>query len=47
MNPPYSCHQHGDHDDLYDRHLQLRQLLEQEDQQQQGREGLYGEDSNT
>ncbi len=46
MNPPYSCDHHGDHDDLYDRHLQLRQRLEQEELSQQGIEELYGVDSN-
>ena len=46
MNPPYSCDHHGDHDDLYDHRHQHWQSMEQEDQQQQGREGLYGEDSN-
>ncbi len=36
-----------DHDALYDHRHQHWQLMEQEDQQQQqGRKGLYGEDSN-
>ena len=46
MSLPYSYDHYGDHDALYDHRHQHWQLMEQEDQQQQGREGLYGEDSN-
>ena len=46
MSLPYSYDHYGDHDALYDHRHQQWQLMEQEDQQQQGREGLYGEDSN-
>ena len=46
MSLPYSYDHYGDHDALYDHRHQHWQLMEQENQQQQGREGLYGEDSN-
>ena len=46
MNLPYSYDHYGDHDALYDHRHQHWQLMEQEDQQQQGREGLYEEDWN-
>ena len=46
MSLPYSYDHYGDHDALYDHRHQHWQSMEQEDLSQQGREGLYGEDSN-